>query len=201
MFDEHAGQIVSLEDTLKIADLAENHVLQPCSCRRLVHGSIEMVCLGIGASRDLTRSYKPSEKIEPIDSEEAKARLREWDRRGLVHHVLYAKAPYPIGVCNCDQTYCTAFKTRFVFGIENMLMKGHEIAVVDQNRCDGCSSYGIPRCIHKCQFGALHWNRTENKATADSMTCFGCGVCRVACDKGAIRIVEREKIPVLRNRW
>lgn len=66
-FNEHAGQVAILEDALKIAELAEDHVLLPCGCRRLVHGSIDMVCLGIGPSRDLIRTYKPSEKVQPID--------------------------------------------------------------------------------------------------------------------------------------
>jgi len=198
---QHAGQVVSLEDAVSIVDFSDNHILLPCMCRKLVHGMDDMVCLNFGPVKELFKKLKPSEKLEPIDQDEAKTRLKEWDRKGLIHTVLYAVAPYPVAICNCDRTYCTALKQRLVFGIEHAYLKGHQIAMIDPTRCDGCSSYGVPRCVHRCSFGALQWNRTESKAVVDPLFCFGCGVCRVACDKGAISLAERERVPMLKNVW
>jgi len=199
--NEHAGQVVSLEDAVSIVDLSDNHILLPCMCRKQVHATDDMVCLNFGPVKELFKKLKPSQKLEPIDQDEAKTRLKEWDRKGLIHTVLYAVAPYPVVLCNCDRTYCTALKQRLIFGIEYAYLKGHQIAMIDPVRCDGCSSYGVPRCVHRCSFGALQWDRTEGKAVVDPFFCFGCGVCRVACDKGAIRLAERERVPTLKNAW
>lgn len=194
-YELHAGQVVPLEDALKIVDLAHNHVLIPCYCRYLLGAETELTCLNFGLVRDLWPKYKPNDPIREIDKEEAKELLREWDEKGYIHGVFWAKIPYVIAICNCEKKYCTALRNRLLFGIENSYKKSHYIAVVNHELCDLCG--GRPKCISRCQFGAIKIR--DGKLYIDEDLCFGCGLCRSVCDRGALSLVSREEAGV--NVW
>jgi NAD-dependent dihydropyrimidine dehydrogenase PreA subunit len=196
---QHGGQIMSLEDALRLVDLARDFVALPCMCRRLVGGRTEMTCLNFGPVKELTARYKPEEPMEELPPEEVKARLRQFDKMGYLHQVFYAKLPYPIVICNCDRKYCASLKFRLLWDVEKACLKGHEVCVVDQARCDGCS--GKPECLRLCQFGALRWVPTDGAVVCEPRNCFGCGVCRAACPHGALRLLPRESLAPVRNVW
>lgn len=196
---QHAGQVVPLEDAVKMVDLARDFVALPCMCRRLVGGKEEMTCLNFGPVKELTAERKPEEKMEELSPEEVKARLRDYDKKGYVHQVLWTKLPFPIVICNCDRKYCTSLKFRLSNGVDVACVKGHEICLVDPSRCDGCS--GRPDCVHFCQFGALRWVPTDGVVVVEPRNCFGCGLCRQACPRGALRLVLRESLAPVREVW
>jgi Pyruvate/2-oxoacid:ferredoxin oxidoreductase delta subunit len=195
----HAGQIIPLEDALKIVDLAENLVVISCMCRRLISAENKLCCLNFGPVRELWKKAKPTEKIEPITRDEAKYRLRNWAKEGLIHTLFCASIPYPITICNCEIAYCAAMKMRLAFGIRNACLKSHYVATLDIKKCDGCR--GNPHCVQYCQFKAIIWIREKNKVAIDLTKCFGCGTCRMACPKRAIRLVDRSEMPIVRNSW
>lgn len=195
----HAGQVVALEDALAIVDLARDFVALPCMCRRLVGGKEVMTCLNFGPIKELTIARKPEEPMEELSPEEVKAKLREFDKKGFIHQVVFAKLPFPIVICNCDRNYCTSMKMRFLHGIDVAFLKGHGICVVDHTRCNGCD--GRPQCIQMCQFGALRWVPTDGVVVCEPQSCFGCGLCRQACPRGAIRMVPRESLAPVANVW
>jgi ferredoxin len=195
----HAGQVIPLEDALKIVNLAENFVVIPCMCRRLVGAESKSCCLNFGPVKELWRKAKPTEKIEPITRDEAKYRLKDWAREGLVHVLFCASIPYPLTICNCEIAYCTAMKTRLVFGIRNACLKSHYVATLDIKKCDGC--HGNPRCMRYCQFGAITWIRGKNKIIIDLTKCFGCGACGIVCPRGAIRLANRSEVLTVRDSW
>jgi len=196
---ESGMQVVSLEDALRIADIARDFVALPCMCRRLVGGRSDMTCLNFGPVKELERRQKPEEPMEELPREEVKNRLRLFDRKGYVHQVQYAKLPFPIVICNCDVKYCTVLKLRRDYSLQTAAIKGHEVCVVDPTLCDGCS--GRPECVHFCQFGALRWVPTDEVVVVEPRNCFGCGVCRQSCPRGALRLVSREATPALREVW
>jgi NAD-dependent dihydropyrimidine dehydrogenase PreA subunit len=193
---QHSGQVITLSDALEMVDLADNHVVFPCACRQLVGLKEKDCCLNFGPMRDLHKTVK-FEKMEEIDSEEAKLRLKEWHKEGLVHQVLYAAAPFPIAICNCERKYCTSMKYRLSFDIKSALYKGHEIAFVDPLKCK-CDDYP---CISRCQFGAMYVDRYDNKLVIDPTRCFGCGLCVTACKYRAISLEPREKVLMEREEW
>jgi NAD-dependent dihydropyrimidine dehydrogenase PreA subunit len=196
---QHAGQIVPLEDALKMVDLARDFVALPCMCRRLVGGRADMTCLNFGPIKELTANRRPEEPMEELPPKEVKARLRQFDKMGYVHQVAYAKLPYPIVICNCDRKYCTLLKFRFLYDLEIACLKGHDICMVDQARCDGCS--GKPECVRFCQFGALRRVPTDGTVVCEPRNCFGCGVCRQSCPRGALRLIPRESLAPVREVW
>jgi heterodisulfide reductase subunit A-like polyferredoxin len=193
---QHAGQIVPLEDTLEMVDLADNHVLFPCACREMIGLKEKYCCLNFGPMRDLHQLAR-FERMEEVSSNDAKELLKQWNEEGLFHQVLYAAAPFPIAICNCERKYCTSLKQRFIFDVKSALYKGHEIAFVDPLKCK-CGEYS---CISRCQFGAMYVDRYDNKAVIDPTKCFGCGLCVTGCNCGAISLEPRGKILKERAEW
>jgi Fe-S-cluster-containing hydrogenase component 2 len=68
-------------------------------------------------------------------------------------------------------------------GISSALHKGHEKALTDPQKCNGC---GL--CISICPFGARY--EKDSLVVADIQACFGCGLCRHKCPQGAISMKE-----------
>ncbi|MFH1721937.1 MAG: 4Fe-4S binding protein [Candidatus Altiarchaeota archaeon] len=193
----HAGQVVTLEDALKIIDLADNHIAFECYCRKLSGLESKMCCVNFGPMRDLVKNANPNEKMEEVDSAELTYRLKEWHTAGLFTQVLYAAAPFPIAICNCERRYCFAFKERHLYGVESSLMKGHEVAYVNPIKCKA-SDYP---CVSRCQFGAMYVDRYDNTVVVDPTKCFGCGLCITACKYDAIRMEPRINIFKEKGRW
>jgi len=190
----HAGQVIPIEEAIQVAEIAHNHVIIPCYCRRLTGDHEELTCLNFGMVKYLWPKYRPDDRVEELDKNTAIEMLREWDEKGYVHAVFWAKLPYVIAICNCEKKYCTAMKNRVVYGVENAYKKSHYIATIDPEICDGCD--GTPQCALRCQFGAIRYDPSKKIAEVDPYLCFGCGLCRNACDEGAIKLVEREKYPI-----
>jgi heterodisulfide reductase subunit A-like polyferredoxin len=70
------------------------------------------------------------------------------------------------------------------------------MAQVDPDACVGCR-----QCMRLCQFGAMSYSASNQKVSIDQRWCYGCGICRSACVKNAIRLHERASIPAAANRW
>jgi len=52
-----------------------------------------------------------------------------------------------------------------------------------------------------CQFGAITYSASMGKAVVDERWCYGCGICRAACAKNAIRLKDRSASPVPAKLW
>ncbi|MHA1905543.1 MAG: 4Fe-4S binding protein [Candidatus Thorarchaeota archaeon] len=46
-----------------------------------------------------------------------------------------------------------------------------------------------------CQFSALRYLPSIDRVIVDLNKCFGCGVCRHACNHDALNLVPRESVP------
>ncbi|NPV60140.1 MAG: 4Fe-4S binding protein [Actinobacteria bacterium] len=196
--NEHGGQVVSLEDSLQLLEYARDFVLLPCACRKLVGHRDDMVCLNFGPIKDMQRRLIPEGPMEEITLEEAKELVRMSDERGHFHQVLYAKVPFPVCICNCDARYCTSLKQRRANNVEVAIFKGHEVCAVDRELCRFCED---PVCISRCAFGAMHYDAEAGSVHVHAGECFGCGLCRSACPRGALSLVSRDRVPSAAGRW
>lgn len=200
---QFAGQVVTLEEAKKMAEIAQPIAKIDCVCRRAVRATQEdgedrpRTCLGLGVGmfrwEEWPERYKGG--VEFISTEETKDFLEHWYKRGMVPSLMTFGTPYIGGLCLCDYPDCLAIRNRIDYGI-NQLMKGHEVAKVDYDECIGCGE-----CVKRCQFGAIKMEVTMNKANIDMTKCFGCGVCAYACPQEAISLVERESLPALKDEW
>lgn len=196
----HGGQVVPLEDALKIIDLCQGDtIIVPCYCRRHFGGLEDvMTCMFLHPIPEMVPKNRPYEKYIILNKEESKQKLREFDKTGYVHTVFWAPVPVPIVICNCEYPYCIGLKSRLNYGITNTTRKAEYICVVDDDKCDACG--GEPKCIQRCQFGAIKRKISDgNKVLVNPTQCFGCGVCRVACHNGAMRLVDKSSFPALKD--
>ena len=196
------GQVLTLEDAEKVLDLSSPIGAIACLCRKGARAidertEAEYTCMGMGVGmlkwERWPERYKGGVKF--LTPEEAKGWARKCDKRGLVHTVMLFGAPYIGGFCQCDYPDCGAIRGAVDFGTG--LLKGHQVARVDYDICNGCAL-----CIKRCQFGALKFEVTNNKANVDQFKCYGCGLCQTGCPReGAIKMVDKTRLPALAEVW
>ena len=196
---EHIGQVLPVEDVEQVLGIVNSVVRLPCVCRRVTRGEEARYCMGIsispdpegGVASDLDPSYWKGPDgvgMEQLSKEEALGLMREFEQEGLVHSVWTFITPFIGGICNCDRSDCLAMISTVGHGIP-IMFKGHATAEIDWDLCTGCRT-----CMQQCQFGAIGYSATAQKAFVDAEACYGCGVCRAACSHDAISL--RERTPV-----
>lgn len=193
--------VLTLEDCLKIVDIGSPVAPMHCICRKRTRGREEnektYSCLGIGTGmlkwERWPERYKGGVKF--MSPDEAKDWLRYWDKRGMVHMVMNYGGQIG-GICNCDYPDCIMIRYRLDYGMDQCLIKGHYVAEVDYDNCNGC---GV--CVQRCQFGATKLEITIDKVNIDQYRCFGCGVCATACPRDALTMIDRDSLPALKDIW
>ena len=198
------GQVVSLEDAKKMAEIAQPVARIDCICRRAFRATLEdgehrpRSCLGLGMGmlrwEEWPEMYKGG--VEFISTEETKKHFEHWHKRGMVITIMAFGTPFIGGICLCDYPDCIAIRMRMDYGVKPFLLKGHQIAKVKYDGCIGCGT-----CAQRCQFGAIKMEVTTNKSNIDMTRCFGCGVCVYACSQEAISLIDRENLPSLKEEW
>jgi Pyruvate/2-oxoacid:ferredoxin oxidoreductase delta subunit len=204
---QHQGQVVPLEDALKIIDLAygDRFILMHCACRRYFGHKDVYSCLFFDPVVDRVLGQRPWETDSRVISrEEAREFETEMDSLGLVHSIWDAGVDTdgkpPIVMCHCLETDCMPTRIRAHFGIINAQRKGEYVAVIDRKQCaEGCTK--MPVCLPRCPFGAMRYSPLDQVASVNISRCFGCGLCRSACPTSAIKLVDRITYPALVDVW
>ena len=195
------GQVLPLKDAEKVMELSVPIGLIACICRRNYRAieetnENEYTCMGMGVGmlkwERWPERYKGGVKF--VNPDEAKDWLRKCDRMGFVHCLMPFGAPFIGGFCQCDYPDCGLIRNRMDFGFG--CLKSHYVASVDYEKCNGC---GI--CVQRCQFGALKFEVSIDKANIDRFKCFGCGLCETACPRKAISLLNRMEVPALKEVW
>ncbi len=196
------GQVIPLKDAEKVMELCSPIGLLACICRK-AHRAIEekhemeYTCMGMGVGmlkwERWPERYKGGVKF--VNAEEGKEWNRRMDKKGFVHCLMLFGAPFIGGFCQCDYPDCGLIRNVVDFGGIGLL-KGHYIAQVNYDICNGC---GI--CAQRCQFGALKFEVTTDKANIDQFKCYGCGLCETGCPTGAITLLDRTNLPALAEVW
>jgi ferredoxin len=196
----HFGQVVTLEDVLKVIDIIYPIAIMTCACRRSMLGLPDeqnFTCMGMGAGMYKWERWPETYRggIQFLTPDEAKDIVTKLNKKGLVQTLATFGTPYLGGLCNCDYPDCSFIRATLDYNVR-ILWKGHHVARIDIELCNGCAS-----CIHRCQFKALSFSPTQNKAYIDLFQCFGCGLCATECPQDAITMVERASLPALANVW
>jgi NAD-dependent dihydropyrimidine dehydrogenase PreA subunit len=195
------AQVVALEDADKVLEMCSPIGLIACICRKGVRAidernEYEYTCMGMGEGmlkwERWPERYKGGVKF--VNIEEAKEWNHEMDKRGFVHILMLFGAPYIGGFCQCDYPDCGVIRNAVDFGLGPI--KGHKVAMIDYEKCNGC---GI--CAQRCQWGALKFEVTTEKANIDMFKCYGCGLCQTGCPRDAIKLVDRNTIPAVAEVW
>ncbi|MBA7604548.1 Ion-translocating oxidoreductase complex subunit B [subsurface metagenome] len=196
----HFGQVITLDEALKILDIMYPIALMSCACRRSMYGTPDhenFFCIGMGPGMYKWERWPDTYRggVQYLTPDEAKEVVAKMDKKGLVHTVYTFGTPYLGGLCHCDYPDCAGLRMRLEHGV-NIFWKGHCVARVDPELCNGCG-----QCVVRCQFKALNFSPTRNRAFIDQSQCFGCGLCATECPQDAITLVEKANLPALASAW
>lgn len=200
--DVHWGQVVPIEDALQIVDMLDWVVRLPCVCRSLTIGDRNArYCFGVGVAplEEPIRSFfremiDPSSSLETLTREQARDALVELDRQGAMHSVWTFKTPFIGGLCNCDRD-CGAYRAQ-VLGKHVCMFRSEYVAQIDPELCGGCR-----KCMRQCLFGAINYSLAQGRCAVNELACYGCGVCRAACEREAVSLLPRASVPAVANLW
>ncbi len=200
-FTGGGGQVVALRDADKVLELSSPVGLIACICRKLLRAidernEHEYTCMGMGVGMLKWERWPERYKggVGFVNVDEAKEWNHEMDRRGFVHILMLFGAPYIGGFCQCDYPDCMTLRLGVDFGLN--IIKGHDVAMLDYDKCNGC---GI--CVQRCQWGAVKFEVTTNKTNIDQHKCYGCGLCESGCPRNAIYLEPRANVPAVAEVW
>lgn len=199
-YQRHFAQVVTLEETKKIFDIAFPIARMTCACRRAsiaLADEQNFTCIGIGPGMYKWERWPETYRggVEFMAPAEAKKWADIADEAGLVHTIDVFGLPYIGGMCQCEYPGCVAIRNRLDYDFRFML-KGEHVAEVDPEKCIGCK-----KCISRCQFRAMYFRIFSEKASIDMTKCFGCGLCANICPTKAITLVDRNSLPALADNW
>ncbi len=180
---DHAGQVVTLEDAMSICSIPGRVSVIDCPCRKYLLNKSERKCILFGTTTGIVEKIPKFSGIDDIDSEEAVELLKSTELEGKVHTIWTFKSPYIGAICNCDHKGCLLFHLQNRYKFAEIILKGHEVAIVNPDICIGCG-----KCKNLCNFDAVELNA---KKSGIKINCHGCGVCRSNCPTGAIQLLPR----------
>ncbi len=183
---KHAGQVVSLEDAVSICGLAGRVSVIECPCRKYLFNKKEKECILFGTTAEIVENLPEFSHLSDLGSEDAAELLKSVEAKGKIHTIWTFITPYIGAICNCDKMECLMFHLKNRYNIAEIILEGHEIAIINQTLCIGCGA-----CQKICQFGAIVIDR--KKATINN-NCCGCGICRGFCPMKGIQMMPRIKI-------
>jgi NAD-dependent dihydropyrimidine dehydrogenase PreA subunit len=193
---EHFGQVLPIEDVEAVIDMVDSITRMPCGCRLATTGNAKArYCFGVGLDQWGLLGKYPDGTFEVLEKSEARKLFRKFDREGLMHSIWTGVTPYTIGICNCDHD-CSAYRHSIENRGHSTFFRAEYVADVNPDECKGCK-----QCMQQCQFGAMFYSSVQSKVYIHPMYCYGCGVCRAACSKDAIKLLPREKHPKAAKLW
>lgn len=194
----HFGQVLPIEDVERVIDQVDSITRLPCGCRYLTTGKTDKrYCFGFGVDKlGILGSYpEAASSLEVLSKAEAKKYFRKYDEEGLMHSIWTGVTPYVVGLCNCDRD-CGAYKGYIEMRGAPSFFRAEYICQTDWDLCTGCKE-----CMSQCQFGAQFYSSALGKVYIDPTRCFGCGVCRAACQNDAIQLIPRQESPAAAQLW
>jgi Pyruvate/2-oxoacid:ferredoxin oxidoreductase delta subunit len=204
----HFGQVVPIEEIEQIFGFTNSIVRVACVCRHATIGKEKRYCYGISLAPDggkLAKIFRGLDNsflkgpdtagFERLTAHEAISSFHAHEHEGLCHTVWTFHAPFIGGICNCDRSDCLAMRATVTHAIP-VMFRAEYVAKVDVEECAGCRE-----CMRVCQFGAVTYSASSNKAVIDQRWCYGCGICRSVCTKNAIHLEDRSKVPIAANLW
>jgi len=207
----HAGQVVPIEDALKVIDLTFDQYDHPwlkqhCTCRKYFGQKPLECCLYTGRIADTSSEERPWEHDhKKLNREQVKDHLRHMSKARMVHALWHGGVQTDgipvLAICSCAYPDCMGIRAREVYEAMNGMRKGEYVARIKPNKCqEGCGKTER-QCMPFCHFGALRYSVIAEHVFTVPQRCFGCGNCRNICPYGAVEWHERSYFPALVDAW
>ncbi|WP_287152697.1 4Fe-4S dicluster domain-containing protein [Candidatus Solincola tengchongensis] len=127
-------------------------------------------------------------RMRRVDREEALAIKREAEKAGLVTWMMNDRSSkYFKCSCSCCGCCCDALRQISEFNAPGFIAPPHFLPHLDLALCDYCG-----KCAKVCTMGAMVVVREGEKKSHlhRKERCIGCGLCVVACPRGALSLRE-----------
>lgn len=200
-----AGVIISTEAACNFVDFiyAQNTenttarmAVTKCVCQTALNRYCEPVWkdMSLLYAADMYTTIKHTginEKFHVIETaEKAKEMLKEFDKIGLIHNVMYchASGKWTFVMCNCDSEICIPYRSHMA-GRRTEFYPGPEIVALDETKCLGEEKCG--KCLDRCKFKACSFDE-NGKPQTDFAECLGCGLCVSTCPTKARTLIQRD---------
>ena len=184
--------VLPYEQVMKLIDEVEDIAAGTCVCRH--QGDLldkpcdkpkDKLCMIFGASARFAQKYG---FVHPISKEEARQRIDEAEKAGLVHNYADSQDKYINLLCNCCGCHCFILRAARRSPLPSQFVIANWVMSIDDDACVGC---GV--CIDRCWMEALKMD--GQRVLCDSNRCIGCGICRYVCPSNAMQLVARQSSP------
>ncbi len=185
--------ILPYDEVMKLIDKTECIAAGTCVCRhqgdlldRPCDKPKDNVCMIFGPSAQFAQSHG---FVRLLSKEEARQRIDEAEKAGLVHNYANSHDRYIDLLCNCCGCHCFILRGVKRAPVPSQAVIADWVITIDNDACLGCGA-----CIDRCWMDALKME--GDLAVRDANRCIGCGICRYVCPTDAMKLVRREKSPL-----
>lgn len=182
------AEILPYDDLRKMMESCNSFRVADCLCRKeqALLGSpcshTSETCMSFSREPDAYEGMPEWGRV--ITRDEALALLERVEDEGLVH-CTYNFQREPFFVCNCCSCCCGFLRAVTDHDAPYMLARSNYVSEIDPDTCTECGDCSTGRCPTDSISAA------DETYTVDGERCLGCGVCAVACEYDAIRLVPR----------
>ncbi|MDR1732914.1 MAG: 4Fe-4S binding protein [Synergistaceae bacterium] len=175
----HQNDFLSLDEAMKVLEKNKDFIyILPCNCKMMeyYHDWPSSVCVRFygGINTEYDRGYG-----ERVSLEEAKKRVKEWNRRGLM------QVGEGFSMCNCEGQTCYPVKMAKRLNTRLIYPKSNHRTVWHEEKCVSCK-----KCVQICNFQAFFVD-DDKKVRFNEDKCWGCTICSSNCPRGAITLTPR----------
>lgn len=181
--------VLPYEEVMKLIDKTEYIAAGTCVCRhqgdlldRPCDKPKDNLCMIFGPSAQFAQSYG---FVNLISKEEARQRIDEAEKAGLVHNYANSQDRYIDLLCNCCGCHCFLLRGAKRSLLPSQFVIANWVMDIDDDACVGCGA-----CIDRCWMEALKMDGAL--AVRNFNRCIGCGICRYVCPSDAMKLVRRE---------
>jgi H+/Na+-translocating ferredoxin:NAD+ oxidoreductase subunit B len=181
------------EEVIRLIDKTEYFAAGTCVCRhqgdlldRPCDKPKDNLCMIFGPSAQFAQTYG---FVNLITKEEARRRVDEAEKAGLVHNYANSQDRYIDLLCNCCGCHCFLLRAAKRSPLPSQFVIANWVIDIDDDACVGCGA-----CIDRCWMEALKMD--GDLVVRDFNRCIGCGICRYVCPSEAMKLVTREPCSV-----
>lgn len=181
--------VLPYEEVMRLIERTEYIAAGTCVCRhqgdlldRPCEKPKDNLCMIFGPSAQFAQSYG---FVNPISKEEARRRIDEAEKAGLVHNYANSQDRYVDLLCNCCGCHCFILRAAKRSPSPSEFVIASWVIEIDDDVCAGCGA-----CVDRCWMEALTMD--DHRVVRDFNRCIGCGICRYMCPSDAMKLVWRE---------
>lgn len=182
--------VLPYDEVMKLIDKTEFIAAGTCVCRhqgdlldRPCDKPKDNLCMIFGPSAQFAQSHG---FVGLISREEARRRIDEAEKAGLVHNYANSQDRYIDLLCNCCGCHCLILRGAKRHPVPSQAVIANWVMTIDDDACIGCGA-----CIERCWMEALKMD--GELVVRDFNRCIGCGICSYVCPSDAMKLVLREK--------